>query len=184
MEEKKYYTPEEYRRKTNDVFDEEKVLQKLKKQNKEFLSRIFGGDIDEPAIVFLYSTKKSKNIADIRKVPDAWNRWIEADYLITFYVSNKEWEDFSKLSVEGKEAVLFHELCHIRIVKKTTHQGRQIRRCSLVHHDMEEFLKVVQNYGAWDQRYNEMAAAIIKKAPVTTKSIKVIGARNEKAATA
>jgi len=47
---------------------------------------------------------------------------------------------WDSLPQDGKEALVFHELCHIKVV------GDKV---SLAKHDVEEFVKVIERYGPW-----------------------------------
>ncbi|MCM3132231.1 MULTISPECIES: putative metallopeptidase [Paenibacillus] len=64
---------------------------------------------------------------------------------------NKVWEH---LTDQQKEALVFHELCHVeasvdknRAPRNSSNDGRPVFR--LCSHDLEEFKLVVEKYGLW-----------------------------------
>jgi len=66
-------------------------------------------------------------------------------------INKYEWEHLSPIQ---KEALVFHELCHIVL----SDDGIKLRK-----HDVEEFVAVASRYGAWIDNLEEMKEALQDK---------------------
>lgn len=96
---------------------------------------------DKPNIKFLMKvTDKSEFIGQISKVTGKWKFLTEYDYVVEVW--NEYWE---KASAGQKEAVIYHELCHV--LCEIDDDGNT--RWNLKKHDIEEFKAVVQRYGVY-----------------------------------
>lgn len=150
----KYFTPGEYMLRSDDKFNVMSWYENFSRKFKSLLDDIFGVDSSSIRIKFVYTVKNSDKIASIRKVSDLMKMWVNADYVIMIYESN-----FSDLDDVAKEAVLFHELCHIKVViDKKGNKKFKLRK-----HDVEEFVDVVKKYGAYQNSLNFFVSILRKK---------------------
>lgn len=81
--------------------------------------------------------------ADCRKLKWTYKAWLPFDFIITFYARNTE-----LLNENQQKILMLHELKHIGIGDKGL---------KLEEHDIEDFTKILQNYGIlWNGYGNEV----------------------------
>lgn len=71
------------------------------------------------------------------------------DYEFLIWLSE---EDYERMTVEERTALIDHELCHIQ-------QGES--GLTVIGHDFEEFYEIIQRYGFWDQRLKRIDRELI-----------------------
>lgn len=111
------------------------------------------------SIAFVFETKpydsqaedfKPHTIAKVTKASPLWKALTGHDLVIQF--RQTFWKAFTEAQ---REAVLFHEFCHIEVEDK--HEGKLA--ITLAHHDVEEFVSVARRYGTTLPGRRQMAEA-------------------------
>lgn len=116
----------------------------------EFEPLLTAIDEDGLAIAYVFETRPFDPLADeykrhvVAKVTKASPLW-QCLSGVRLAVQFRRWF-WEKYSPEQREAVVYHELRHIR-VEEPAHPGEPVR-ISLAPHDLEEFLGVARRYGA------------------------------------
>jgi hypothetical protein len=72
------------------------------------------------------------------------------DYHFLIWLSKADWE---RMTSEQREALIDHELCHIRL------SGGGL---TVVGHDFEEFYEIIQRHGFWDQRLKRIDRELVE----------------------
>jgi hypothetical protein len=114
------------------------------KELTEFGERMLAGMqfIEKPKIKFLMLTAdKCKYLGKCSRATGKWKYLSHIDYVI------EVWETFWSSTTDSniREALVYHELRHIHCTEKE--DGELV--WSLNDHDIEEFIDVVNKYGAW-----------------------------------
>ncbi len=142
---------EEAKKKKNTKYDEcpecEVLASELMQKYPEMLH-----DAQEANIKFLKKlSERSSYRGKCSRTTGKWAYLTGYDYVIEVW---GEWWD--EASLQEKEALLCHELRHIARV--TTSQGKV--KWVLRRHDVEEFLEIVNAYGAWEPSLRALSNAI------------------------
>lgn len=102
----------------------------------------------EVSIGYMSSNKKKHSggktvFADCRKVQDRDKRFIPFDFIITVYDQN-----VTGFNDKQMEILIYHELLHVGVEEKDDGNVKYF----IVPHDLEEFTKVIDQYGeGWQQ---------------------------------
>jgi hypothetical protein len=91
--------------------------------------------------------------ADCRKLKWTYKAWLPFDFIITFYECNTE-----TLSENQQKILMLHELKHIGIGEKGL---------KLEEHDIEDFAKILKNYGICWNGYGEEVPDILSEDNIT-----------------
>lgn len=115
-------------------------------------------DLDWISIVSVFEIKKtSRYAAKISKVGPVFKEL--TGYDLVLHVWKDRWETYND---NQKEALVFHELCHIDAYEK---EGK--KKIRLLPHPVEEFPEVVKEYGLWNsplQRFGDVVEKVIEQA--------------------
>ena len=104
--------------------------------------------INEAKIKYLFTLKKHSDFAGrIQKPGRVWKFLSDYDYIVLIH--KETWDAFNETQ---RRALIYHELNHItyRIDKEGNKQWK------LRKHDIEEFLDVVREFGAWTTELNQL----------------------------
>ena len=119
---------------------------------KELIPKM--GWLDLPRIKFLVLiAERSSYLGKCSKATGKWRHLTSQDYVIEVF--EKYW---STATIEQKQALLFHELLHI--ISKEKDDGTIV--WGIRKHEVEEFLRVVEEYGAWSLPLVELLKAHIE----------------------
>ena len=67
----------------------------------------------------------------------------ETEAFFAIVISRPVWD---RLLDQPREALVFHELCHLGVMRD---EEGSVKSISIIPHDLEEFEKVVHRYGLW-----------------------------------
>ena len=100
------------------------------------------GDTD-CRIKYLYCDKAKKSngfevYADTELVKEKYKVFLDADFIITFYMGNTE-----SLDEKRMEILMYHELCHVGYDPGQEGQSRY----RIIPHDIEDFRCVIKKWG-------------------------------------
>lgn len=94
-----------------------------------------------------------EKLGECSRATGKWKFLTNVDFVI---VLNKDfWTSFP----ESREPLLLHELLHIG-GKMTTYAGKEEWKWQIVPHDIEEFVTVVKDYGAWNAELTQFVASL------------------------
>lgn len=114
-------------------------------QVAESVIPLFADWPQKPKIKYLMKvSEKSQFNAQIARATGRWQYLTQYDYVV------EVWDGFWKkpdITLKQKEACIYHELYHISF-KVDDETG--VVSWGLQKHQIEEFLDVVQRYGAWN----------------------------------
>jgi len=104
--------------------------------------------IEEASIKYIFILKKhSEYAAKIQKPGGVWKFLSDYDYVVL--VHKPSWDKFSE---RQRKALIYHELLHITY--KTDKNEK--KHWKLRKHDIEEFIDVIREFGAWSPELNKL----------------------------
>lgn len=109
----------------------------------EMLIKKYHRYLENARILFVFRkeaqpSKGHRTLGQVSKIPAKFQPFLEYDFMV--WLSR---EDFYGMTSRQREAMIDHELCHIRM------GGNGL---ALIGHDFEEFYEIIERYGFWDQR--------------------------------
>jgi len=104
--------------------------------------------INEAKIKYLFLLKKHSEYAGkIQKPGGVWRFLSDYDYVVL--VHKPSWDRFNE---RQRKALIYHELSHITY--KTDKEEK--KHWKLRKHDIEEFIDVIREFGAWNPELNQL----------------------------
>lgn len=143
----------------------------------ERVIRKYRPDLVNARIGFLFRSEASKSrgrsvIGKAEKVSAKLQALLDLDFLI--WIAQPAW---NALSLDHREALLHHELCHCEIDPES-------EECTITAHDIEEFHAVIVAHGLWRTDLEATARAIQPHLPQLGKKGKVVAVDPEALAAA
>jgi len=131
---------------------EYRELSEVNKIAEELIPKM--GWLDLPRIKFLVLiADRSSYLGKCSKATGKWRHLTNVDYVI------EVWDNYWATATDNqKRALLLHELLHITSREKD--DGTIV--WGIRKHDVEEFLRVVEQYGAWSLPLEELLKAHIE----------------------
>jgi hypothetical protein len=110
----------------------------------EEIIRQYHADLRNANIGFLFRSEAQSSgdkqvTATASKVSDKLRPFLDYDFII--WVAEDVWKS---LTHERRQALIDHELCHCQYIG-----GPGEGKATILHHDIEEFIVIIERYGLW-----------------------------------
>jgi len=114
-------------------------------------------DCADANIVYLVKlSTKTREIGKCSKASDKWKYLTNADIVI------EVWEPFWREFPKAREALLYHELRHVRKKVKENEDGSVEVSWSVNKHELEMFLDEIRLFGYWSEPLKKLQQMMSK----------------------